>query len=111
MLNSGGGFLFEKSEHFIKGGVLLFMPIYEYECCECGLCFERRQRFDEEPVSLCSECQGKARRRLHSVAVIYKGSGFYTTDSRKSTPVEDTPKEAGKETKPEKPGTGGENKS
>jgi predicted nucleic acid-binding Zn ribbon protein len=45
------------------------------------------------------------------VAVIYKGSGFYTTDSRKSTPVEDTTKEAGKETKPEKPGTGGENKS
>jgi putative FmdB family regulatory protein len=79
------------------------MPIYEYECSRCGFCFERRQRFDEEPVSLCPQCQGKARRRVCTVAVIYKGSGFYTTDSRMARPGEDSTAKAEKtETKPEK---------
>ena len=59
------------------------MPIYEYECSLCQFMFERRQRFDEEPVAMCPECQGKARRVLHSVPVIFKGSGFYVTDNRK----------------------------
>ena len=59
------------------------MPIYEYECDLCGLRFERKQRFDEEPVSICPECDGKARRVIHSVPIIFKGSGFYVTDSRK----------------------------
>ena len=61
------------------------MPIYEYECNLCHFCFERKQGFDEEPVSICPECQGKARRVLHPVPVIFKGSGFYITDSRKDS--------------------------
>ena len=60
------------------------MPIYEYECGACRFRFERKQRFDEEPVAICPECQGKARRVIHSVPIIFKGSGFYTTDSRQS---------------------------
>jgi len=84
------------------------MPIYEYECNECGHRFELRQGFDEEPVSLCPECRGRARRRLSKIAVIYKGSGFYTTDSRAPRPGEDGAPKADKsetksETKPEKP--------
>ena len=59
------------------------MPIYEYECGLCSIRFERKQRFDEEPVAVCPECQGKARRIIHSVPVIFKGSGFYITDNRK----------------------------
>ncbi len=59
------------------------MPIYEYECSLCHFHFERRQRFDEEPVAICPKCQGKARRVLHSIPVIFKGSGFYITDNRK----------------------------
>ena len=59
------------------------MPIYEYECGLCGIRFERKQRFDEEPVSVCPECQGKAQRVIHSVPIIFKGSGFYITDNRK----------------------------
>ncbi len=59
------------------------MPIYEYECSLCHFYFERRQRFDEEPVAICPKCQGKACRVLHSIPVIFKGSGFYTTDNRK----------------------------
>jgi putative FmdB family regulatory protein len=56
------------------------MPIYEYECTRCHFRFERRQHFDEAAVSVCPHCQGKASRVLHSVPIIYKGSGFYTTD-------------------------------
>ena len=61
------------------------MPIYEYECFSCGTHFERRQRFDEEPVGICPSCQGKARRVIHCVPVIFKGSGFYVTDNPKSS--------------------------
>ena len=59
------------------------MPIYEYQCGLCHIRFERRQRFDEEPVSSCPRCQGKARRVLHSVPIFFKGSGFYSTDYRR----------------------------
>jgi putative FmdB family regulatory protein len=63
------------------------MPIYEYECAICHFRFEQRQHFDESVVGVCPLCQGKARRVLHSVPIIYKGSGFYTTDyARKSNP-------------------------
>ncbi len=64
------------------------MPIYEYECDICLCRFERRQRFDEEPIAICPKCQGKARRVIHSVPIIFKGSGFYTTDNRKGKPIE-----------------------
>lgn len=56
------------------------MPIYEYECSSCGSRFDRRQRFDEEPIATCPECASKARRIIHSVPVLFKGSGFYSTD-------------------------------
>ncbi len=58
------------------------MPIYEYECSACQFHFDRKQRFDEEPVAVCPKCQGKARRVLHSTPIIFRGSGFYVTDSR-----------------------------
>ncbi len=64
------------------------MPIYEYECEVCDCHFERRQRFDEEPIGMCPECNGKARRVINSVPIIFKGSGFYITDSRKGKPEE-----------------------
>jgi len=64
------------------------MPIYEYECELCRCHFEKRQRFYDEAVATCPECQGKARRVLHPVPTIFKGSGFYITDNRKSNPGE-----------------------
>ncbi len=70
------------------------MPIYEYECSVCHFHFERKQRFDEEPVAMCPQCQGKARRVILSVPIIFKGSGFYTTDNRQSEAKE--PSEGGK---------------
>lgn len=59
------------------------MPTYDYECDVCNYAFEQRQRFDDEPVAICPRCEGKARRVIRSVPVIFKGSGFYITDSRK----------------------------
>jgi len=59
------------------------MPIYEYECGHCQFRFEMKQGFDEEPEAMCPQCQGRARRVFHSAPVIFKGSGFYITDSRK----------------------------
>jgi len=64
------------------------VPIYEYECGLCHFHFERKQGFDEEPVAMCPKCQGKARRVLHSVPIIFKGSGFYTTDNRKGGAID-----------------------
>jgi putative FmdB family regulatory protein len=62
------------------------MPTYEYECSLCHSRFERKQRFDEEPVSICPQCQGKAHRILHSVPVFFRGSGFYSTDHNQGSP-------------------------
>ena len=60
------------------------MPRYDYECMTCSHVFELRQSFQDEPVGTCPECQGSARRKFHAVPVIYKGSGFYTTDYARS---------------------------
>ena len=77
------------------------MPIYEYECGHCHCRFEMKQGFDEEPQAMCPQCQGRARRVFHSTPVIFKGSGFYVTDSRKGKePEADKGKpEAGKSEK------------
>ena len=62
------------------------MPIYEYQCDTCGLRFEHRQHMSDEPLKDCPECDGHVHRVIQPVGVIFKGSGFYITDSRhKST--------------------------
>lgn len=58
------------------------MPTYEYHCDECGMTFERFQHFSEQPLKTCPECNGPVHRVLHPVGIIFKGSGFYITDSR-----------------------------
>lgn len=60
------------------------MPLYEYECAACGNHFEVRQRIVEDPISVCPTCGGPTRRLLHPVGIIFKGSGWYITDSRKT---------------------------
>jgi putative FmdB family regulatory protein len=67
------------------------MPIYEYQCNSCHCRFERRQRFDDKPLAICPKCGGEARRVIHSVPAIFKGKGFYTTDSRKGVPEKKSP--------------------
>jgi putative FmdB family regulatory protein len=58
------------------------MPTYEYECQACRHRFERRQSFRDEPVKVCPECGGATRRLLQAPPIIFKGSGWYVTDSR-----------------------------
>lgn len=58
------------------------MPIYAYECKECGVRFERRQSFSDDPISICPECEGQVHRLIQPAGIIFKGSGFYVTDNR-----------------------------
>jgi len=59
------------------------MPTYEYECRDCGHAFERFQGINEDPISLCPECEGKVRRLISSGGgLVFKGPGFYATDYR-----------------------------
>jgi putative FmdB family regulatory protein len=60
------------------------MPIYEYECIHCGHHFELKQSFHDKPEAKCPRCKKKAKRVFHPTPVIFKGSGFYITDHRKS---------------------------
>jgi putative FmdB family regulatory protein len=59
------------------------MPIYVYECTNCGIHFEQNQRITDDPTQVCPECDGQVRRVIQPVGVIFKGSGFYVTDNRR----------------------------
>jgi putative FmdB family regulatory protein len=59
------------------------MPIYTYHCENCGVQFERRQRFSDTPLKECPECSKNALRKVYlPVGIVFKGSGFYATDHR-----------------------------
>jgi putative FmdB family regulatory protein len=58
------------------------MPTYEYECTVCGHHIEVFQRFSEDPLTTCGVCGGKLRKVFHPAGIVFKGSGFYATDSR-----------------------------
>ncbi|PID85304.1 MAG: FmdB family transcriptional regulator [Chloroflexi bacterium] len=60
------------------------MPTYTYRCTNCGHKFEARQRMTDEPLTECPQCEGKIRRVVNSVGVVFKGKGFYVTDNRGS---------------------------
>ena len=63
------------------------MPTYEYSCDGCGAKLERWQRFSDNPLTECPTCGGRLQRVFSSVGIIFKGSGWYSTDSRpKSSP-------------------------
>ena len=78
--------------------------MYEYKCDSCGICFERIQHFDDEPLEECPECGGSVRRLIQPVGIIFKGSGFYVTDNRSksSTSTPGTAKESSDTSKSEK---------
>ena len=58
------------------------MPTYQYACTDCGHAFEQFQSFSEDSLTECPECQGRLRKLFNAVGVVFKGSGFYRTDSR-----------------------------
>ena len=59
------------------------MPIYEYACTACGERTEARQSFTDPPLEECPVCGGKLRKLYSPVGIVFKGSGFYATDSKK----------------------------
>jgi putative FmdB family regulatory protein len=70
------------------------VPTYVYRCQQCGTTLERRQSFQDAPLTECEVCSGELRRVLQPVQVIFKGSGFYTTDYRAKSSTDGEPKTA-----------------
>ena len=62
------------------------MPTYQYACKEpaCGHRFEAVQSFSDDPIAICPVCEGQVRKVFSAVGVVFKGSGFYRTDSREN---------------------------
>ena len=60
------------------------VPTYQYACTTCGHQLEAVQSFSDEPLTECPACQGRLRKVFNSVGIVFKGSGFYRTDSRAS---------------------------
>ncbi len=91
------------------------MPMYDYRCKACGARFEAWQKFSDDPISVCPTCSGPAQRVIHAAGIMFKGSGFYSTDSRSAAAIPptdatapataDAPKTTG-DASPAKPATG-----
>ena len=71
------------------------MPTYQYACTECGHAFEQFQSFSEDALTVCPQCDGKLRKLFNAVGVVFKGSGFYRTDSRAASSSSSTPASSG----------------
>ncbi|WP_047870304.1 FmdB family zinc ribbon protein [Nocardiopsis sp. RV163] len=61
------------------------MPTYQYACTECGAQMEVVQSFSDDALTVCPECEGRLRKVYSAVGIVFKGSGFYRTDSGKSS--------------------------
>ncbi|MXP22851.1 FmdB family transcriptional regulator [Gordonia sp. HNM0687] len=61
------------------------MPTYSYACTECDNKFDIVQSFSDDALTECPQCTGRLRKLFNSVGIVFKGSGFYRTDSRKSS--------------------------
>lgn len=68
------------------------MPTYQYACIACDHEFEVVQSFSDESLTKCPECKGEIRKIYSAVGVVFKGSGFYKTDSVKKSVTPDPPK-------------------
>jgi putative FmdB family regulatory protein len=63
------------------------VPTYEYACAECGERLEAVQKFSDDPLTVCPACGGRLRKLFSPVGIVFKGSGFYRTDSRSGATV------------------------
>jgi putative FmdB family regulatory protein len=70
------------------------VPTYQYACTGCGHQLEAVQSFADEPLTVCPECEGRLRKLFNSVGVVFKGSGFYRTDSRAESSKASSSKES-----------------
>ncbi|WP_435131244.1 FmdB family zinc ribbon protein [Actinacidiphila sp. bgisy144] len=85
------------------------MPTYQYQCTECGEGLEAVQKFSDDALTECPNCGGRLRKVFSAVGVVFKGSGFYRTDSRgsssSSTPAPKSSTSDTKSTDSSKPST------
>lgn len=68
------------------------MPKYQYRCDDCGADLEVFQKFTDDALTQCPECEGRLKKVFSAVGVVFKGSGFYKTDNRSSTSKASTSK-------------------
>jgi putative FmdB family regulatory protein len=67
------------------------MPTYDYLCESCGNRFDVWQKMTDDPITLCPKCAGHVRRVIHPAGIVFKGSGFYSTDQRGASSAPSTP--------------------
>ena len=79
--------------------MIQLMPIYEYACTACGERTEAQQSFDDPPLDVCPHCGGKLRKLYSPVGIVFKGSGFYSTDARTKAGASSSDKATGSEKK------------
>ena len=75
------------------------MPTYEYHCKACDNDLEVFQKFSDDPLTTCPKCQGELRRVFSPAGIVFKGSGFYSTDSRSSSSFTGSSSNKSKESK------------
>jgi putative FmdB family regulatory protein len=73
------------------------VPTYQYTCTECGEPLETVQKFSDEPLTVCPACGGRLRKVFSPVGIVFKGSGFYRTDSRNGASAAPAAKDKDKE--------------
>ena len=78
------------------------MPTYQYRCTDCGTDLEAVQKFTDPALTDCPECDGGLRKVFSAVGVVFKGSGFYATDSRAAKKAASSPAKSGAKTEPTK---------
>lgn len=66
------------------------MPTYEYRCADCGHNFDIFQSFTDDSLTVCPECDGNLKKVFGSVAISFKGPGFYVTDSAAKNPASES---------------------
>ncbi|MGW2472864.1 FmdB family zinc ribbon protein [Streptomyces sp. NPDC001665] len=75
------------------------MPTYQYQCTECGEGLEAVQKFTDDALTVCPNCDGRLKKVFSAVGIVFKGSGFYRNDSRgsssSSTPASSASKSSG----------------
>lgn len=76
------------------------MPTYQYRCRTCSSELEVFQKFTDDPLTDCPECGGSLRKVFNAVGIVFKGSGFYATDSRKADAAASKPDSSSKPDKP-----------
>ncbi len=83
------------------------MPTYQYQCTECGEALEVQQSFTDDALTVCPTCEGRLRKVFNAVGVVFKGSGFYATDSRKQSSASSTSGDSSSSTSSDGSSSGG----